>query len=60
MFGVLLTCSPQTLFLFLNRPVISQSGAWLWHIVLILKKQVLLGVHARVHFSYLSQMAKVN
>lgn len=46
MFGVLLTYSPQTLFLFLSRPVISQSSAWLWHIVLILKKQVLLGVHA--------------
>lgn len=60
MFRVLLTRSPQTQLLFLNRSVISQSGAWLWRITLIRKKQVRLGVHASVHFSYLPQMAEVN
>lgn len=46
MFGVFLTCSPQPLFLFLGRPVISQSSAWPWRVVLTLKTQVLLGVSA--------------
>lgn len=61
MFGVLLTCSPQTQFLFLNRAVISQSSAWLRQIALIRKEAgSAAGVQAGVHFSYLSQMAEVN